>query len=97
MSNLDEVSKALGGLQSDMRHVRKINESILEKTDKMNESVIIQGQKVAAAHVRLDKMEPKVREHEELKNKGVGFWLAITTAISSASGVVGSLVTKFLF
>lgn len=97
MPSLDKVSKMLGGLQSDMKHVRKTSETILEKTDKLNETVIIQGQRIKSAHERIDDIEPKVNEHEAIKNQGVGFWIALTTISGSVAGCIGAFITKAFF
>jgi len=42
---------------------------------------------------RVDQMEPKVNEHEAIKNKGLG----IITVSSFLFGIIGAVVSKVLF
>jgi len=93
MTDIDEVSSKLGSMQTNITHILKTTESIHDSLKDVNERVIIQEQKAKSAHKRLDKIEPIVNGHENIKNKGVGFFVAV----SSLAGVVGAAITRFIF
>lgn len=58
MSNsIDTLSKNLGEMLSDIRHIREKTDIINEKVEKTNIATIIHGEKIDSAHKRIDTSE----------------------------------------
>ncbi len=106
----DEMMELLTKLNTDMTHVRDTTATtasqVLElmKNDVKHETLIQATHKrldkidpvvadVASMKTRVDQIEPKVNEHEAIKNKGLG----IITFASFIFGLLGALISKFLF
>lgn len=90
MNTIDELSKTLGTMQSDIAHIRNQTSSIDGKVSKTNEKMIIAETAIKSAHRRLDDLQEKVDNHEDIKNKGVGALTILATVI----GIIGAIVAK---
>lgn len=82
----------IGGLVSDIASIRNNVNSIDAKTDKLVETTIEIRSQAAAAHSRLDGLEPKVEATTAFKNKQLG----IVGTISFAVSMIGVGLAKVL-
>ncbi len=110
MEALTVIKLDMNTLKGDVTHVRDTTAATaaqvqeLIKNDVKHETLIRASHKrmdkiepmvtdVTAMKTRVDQIEPKVNEHEAIKNKGLG----ILTVASFIFGLIGALVSKFLF
>lgn len=89
---IDVLSQVLGAIQADIKHLLGTTTSINDKVEKLQEQAVEQRLISDAAHKRIDKIGPKVEEHERLKNKGIG----VLAAVGTTFGVVGAFISKLL-
>jgi len=110
MAEFRKLSNSVMLLANDMSHIRDATSATKSQTEQLVRNDAQQETLIRASHKRMDKiepivsevavmtarvnqMEPKVNEHEAIKNKGLG----ILTFASFAFGLLGALVSKFLF
>lgn len=96
MSSIDELSKVLGEMQSDMKHVRVRTDDIHREQKDLNEKVIINGIRVEQIDQKVKEISPKVERHEELINKSKG-GVVVATGLAGMAGFVGGIIGKILF
>lgn len=89
-NKIDALSEMLGRISADITHVRQKTETIDTKVDILQEHNVENRVTIKAAHRRLDNMEATVKDHERLKNKGMG----IVSFVGFVFGVLGAAVTK---
>lgn len=96
---IDELSEMLGRISADISHVRQKTDAIDNKVETLQESNVEHRVTIKAAHRRLDefngrmsKVEDNVRDHENLKNKGMG----IVAFVGFVFGTLGAAITKVL-
>ena len=92
MTDLDKLSTTIGGMASDIRHLVKSVDNMNEKVEDIEKAHIENELATKAAHKRLDKVVPKVHEHEAIKNKGLG----IMAAVGVFFGLLGSIFGKMI-
>ena len=92
MSGIDELSKTLGVISSDIKHLVGKTSSIDQKVEKLQNSNTHNEIAVKSAHERLDEVIPKVQEHENIKNKGLG----VIAVMGTIFGALGSYLAKFI-
>jgi len=80
MGNIDEISLALGAIQSDLTNIktdgsetRNLIAAVSGQLTSMNTSHVIMQTKIDAAHARLDKAEPKIERHDTIIGRVI--WL----------------------
>ena len=92
MSNIDQISRVLGELTSDVKHIKDIVDEIKVNNNELS-STIVDLEKIALSNKeRLDKIEPSVQQHKKLVNIGFGAFLGV----SSVFGFIGSAFHNFL-
>lgn len=79
MDNDNKMWELIGGIKSDVSHIRQSVDSLQEHMRILSEKSIVTEMKAKAAHERLDDIEPVV---EEVKNWKLSV-LAISTALTS--------------
>lgn len=89
----DEMFTMLGRIQSDVAHLRDTAASTDSKVESLVKNDARQDQIMKAAHRRIDEVTVTVKEHEALKNRGLG----ILTVVGFLFGLIGSVVGKFFF
>jgi ribosome-binding ATPase YchF (GTP1/OBG family) len=103
MGDIDEISQALGSIQSDVANVkehvkdtRDFMAAINLKLGDMNTQYVLMSSKVDAAHSRLDE-EKKIREHNHslIQVKVDKHDNIISKALWIGSGVVAFITTAF--
>lgn len=93
---IDEISEAIGKLQSTVDHILKGMHVIDGKVDTLNTSSILQQSSIKSAHERIDILAPIVKDHETLKNKGVGVFSFISVVASFVGVFIGAIISKIL-
>lgn len=99
MGEIDQISQALGRLEGktdaqtlELGHIRGDLSVVKNDTEKLTNSSILSESRISALHLRLDIIEPKVNDHESLKNKGLG----IFAFVSMLFGAIGWVVSTFI-
>jgi len=92
MADIDELSRQLGAIQSDIKHIRTTTGDTIAQVRTISTAAIRQEASVSSAHKRLDQITPKVEALHDSKNRSVGF----LSAIGITCGTIGAIVVKFL-
>lgn len=92
MAGIDEISEKLGSISSDVKHLITKSNIIDAKVEVTQNQTIELRAAAKAAHKRIDGIEPKVNNHEALKNRGMG----IVSILALIFGFVGTILGKFL-
>lgn len=90
--SIDELSKTLGVISSDIKHLVNKTANIDDKVETLQNHSVEHKASTKAAHKRIDDIAPKVTEHENLKNKGIG----ILAVISIVFGILGNAISKVI-
>ena len=103
MGDIDEISQALGAIQSDLtnikdesRETRNLMASVHGQLASMNTSTVLMESKLTSLHTRLDKAEPKIERHDTIIGRMI--WLGsliitgITLLINWAGPFIGRLI-----
>lgn len=88
--DIDELSRMIGSIQSDVAHIRRTTEAIDQKTDKTNERVIENSSSLKLVYKRIDDMQVHVDDYRSVKQKGIG----VITVVGMVFGFIGALVGK---
>lgn len=89
-SDINELSKMLGTMQSDISHIKKLAESTNDRVREVSEKTIRAEVSVLGAHKRLDKVEPAVEDYKRQKSRIIG----VIAGSSFASGGLGAALFK---
>ena len=92
MADIDELSRMIGKLQSDINYIRKSTDAIDVKVDKTHEDMIRAKVSVESAHKRIDEISPHVQDFVKLKQRGLG----IMGVLSLVFGFIGAFLGKIL-
>lgn len=90
MNDIDQISRILGRLESDVGYIRKATDEGNGKIDALTKESILHNASLKAAHKRIDIIEPNVTDFVNLKNKAVG----AVCSISGLSAVIGAGLMK---
>ena len=90
--DIDELSRMLGEMQSDISHIRKSTDLIDTKVDKAHENVIELKASAKSAHKRIDALHPHVEDYKKMKQRGIG----MMASISAFMGFLGAALMKGL-
>lgn len=85
---LDEISRIIGNMQSDLGHIRTRTDEANGKIDTLVTQSLLNETSVKAAHRRIDDIEPEHKELINAKHRTKGAMVAY--------GSVGGIVTLFL-
>lgn len=89
-TELDNISAAIGRLESNAQHIRQQVDDVHHKIEKLQAHSVESNMAIKSAHKRLDVITPKVDDHESLKNKGTG----IIATIGVVFGLIGAFLGK---
>lgn len=99
MAEIDEISQALGRLEAigqyqnkELSNIRGDLSVVKNDTQKLSTDSVAQELAIRALHDRMDIIEPKVNQHEAIKNKGLG----IMSLLGFIMGGTGWAVSTFL-
>lgn len=92
MSDIDELSRMLGGIQTDILYIRKSTDAIDTKVDKAHENLIEVQASTKSAHKRIDEIVPCVEDYKVMKQRGIG----ITMVLGAIFGLVGASAFKIM-
>ena len=96
-NKIDELSEMLGRISADISHVRQKIDVIDNKVETLQERSVEHSMTIKSAHKRIDdfnnrveKVEDTVKDHESLKNRGMG----IVAFVGFLFGTLGAAITK---
>lgn len=99
MTQIDEVSNKLGGIEATQSHILRSVNTIESLIKDISSTSILHGSSIDAAHKRLDRIEPKVDTLEETEDKRQGAWAVIVWVaglVGTAFGVLGGYIAKWI-
>jgi uncharacterized coiled-coil DUF342 family protein len=88
---IDDFSRTIGALQSDVSHIRSNTDSTKEKVDVMHEHMIIARRDIKSAHRRLDDIIPHIEDYRKNKHHAAGAY----SVLSVISGFIGGVIVWF--
>ncbi len=103
MGNIDEISQALGAIQSDLSNIkadgsetRNLVAAVSGQLSSMNTSHVLMQSKIDAAHARLDKAEPKLDRHDTIIGRVIWLGSLIITGITLLVNWAGPFLSRIL-
>lgn len=101
MGDIDEISQALGAIQSDLtnikdesRETRNLVAAVSGQLSSMTNSHVIMQSKIDAAHARLDKAEPKLDRHDTIIGRVIWLGSLIITGITLLINWAGPFIGR---
>ena len=101
VGNIDEISQALGSIQSDLSNIkvdgaetRNLIAAVSGQLSSMNTSHVLMQSKIDAAHARLDKAEPKIDRHDTIIGRVIWLGGLIITGITMLINWAGPFLSR---
>jgi len=101
VGNIDEISQALGSIQSDLTNIkadgsetRNLVAAVSGQLASMNTSNVLMQSKIDAAHARLDKAEPKIDRHDTIIGRVIWLGSIIITGVTLLLNWAGPFLAR---
>lgn len=101
VGNIDEISQALGSIQSDLTNIkadgsetRNLVATVSGQLASMNTSHVLMQSKIDAAHARLDKAEPKIDRHDTIIGRVIWLGSIIITGVTLLLNWAGPFLAR---
>lgn len=101
MGDIDEISQALGSIQSDLTnikedgaHTRNLLAAVNGQLANMSTSKVLMESQLTALHARMDKAEPKIDRHDTIIGRMIWLGSLIVTGITLAVNWIGPWVAR---
>lgn len=101
VGNIDEISQALGAIQSDLSNIksdgsetRNLVAAVSGQLASMNTSHVLMQSKIDAAHARLDKAEPKLERHDTIIGRVIWLGSLVITGVTLFLNWAGPFLSR---